>query len=81
MVRGQTGGMKRELLIVLLALACGAEADEAVLVEQAAPAAAEERPEVPLCEGSPEPAEGLCQSLRYGDRGYCNRWVDCASLP
>ncbi len=70
------------LLLALLVCACGAEADEVIVVE-AEPAAAqpEERPEVPLCEGSPPASPALCQSLRYGDQGYCNRWVDCAGLP
>lgn len=66
----------------LLLLACGGaagEGDEPVdaMVEAAPDAPAETV--VPLCEGSAEQTPALCQELRYGLRGYCNYWHECAS--
>lgn len=73
--------MRELLLTAVLLCACGAEAeaDEVIVDESQEPPAAqpEQRPETPLCEGSPEPDGVLCQSLRYGDRGYCNFWRKC----
>jgi hypothetical protein len=75
----------RGALLLLLVLGCGAAADEGddvpVEAEPAATQEAEpERRATPLCEGEDAPVAGECQKLVYGDRGYCNRWVDCASL-
>jgi hypothetical protein len=70
--------MKMLMSLLLLTLACGGATDE---TEDASPvgeedAAPEERV-IPLCEGSPEQTPGLCQELRYGQRGYCNYWHEC----
>jgi hypothetical protein len=79
--------MNRYTIAVVLCFrfltACGGEADLPLevsddQVEEDPPA--QQGREIPLCDGSPEPGPDLCQELRYGDRGYCNRWVSCDSL-
>lgn len=62
MVKRQTGGM-RELLLVLLVCACGAEADEVVVVEQ---------PAEPACHWSETAGCEPCADARdYGAGNTC----------
>lgn len=69
----------RELLVVLMLCGCAGAAEDEPLAEEsdATPPVEEMRPETPLCEGSPPASPALCQSLRYGDHGYCNFWREC----
>ena len=69
----------RELLLLVVLCACGAEADEPVAEPDVASDATPDEPEhvTPLCAGEDEPLPGECQTLVYGDKGYCNRWAAC----
>jgi len=53
-------------------LACGG-----TVSKQDADAGRAQTRTIPLCVGSPPESHSLCQSLRYGDKGYCNAWVAC----
>lgn len=76
--------MRHWWFTLLVVMGCGAAVDdEPAAEEQAEPAAEVVEPAervIPTCPSSQPQSPELCQQLRYGDRGYCNAWVDCAPL-